>query len=70
MKLQARGTSTRFDQPGEQARAARVSSPGPGLFIRLTTRWCARCQQDKPAAGSRRRGPLWICSDCVGAARA
>lgn len=43
----------------------RNHAPGPGINQRMT-RWCIRCQVDRPRAGGRLINGMWFCADHAG----
>lgn len=59
------GNETRYDGPPVQIEKARSSAPGPGVFVNYRTSFCAMCRTDKPKAGSKKRGALYVCADCL-----
>jgi hypothetical protein len=65
MKIQGQGNETRYDGLDAKIEAARNGAPGMGLFLKYK-RWCFKCSQDKPSAGSRQVRPgMYKCYDCI-----
>lgn len=65
------GYGSRYDRFTPNAiDAARDSSKAPPPMLDYGHIFCARCQQNKPKKGHKRRGPLFVCAGCAPAGSA